>query len=404
MHPTSNNNPAAAGVSSMLPGGDRPLYGNSVDHRQIWFPQPQYGFAASSSQQQQSYLSPTHGSYYNNHNNYLSYSTPPEHSEPPSSPPRITQNEGQSPNLSMMSSVEETSSDVTDQSTNIKKIVSTKTSSFNAGSIKAERRQEVVDGRAQNDVMSRVASPTREHLPPKKRMAMSKESALLIEIDKLKKDLGKAQLKIKVLEEENERLRQHRNTRYDRSSNTDSSMPFIPDLSGNAASLGKDAVDYHQYQPHHHHIMKQQLQSIYRVPSFKPDNELLAPSSTSSHQNLQIPHDVFIQNHHKDVVRPLPYDPYPHTATKNNDKYDRQQQHASAIYSESRDWKMPPSNKQPDSSTSPETPTKRITFALSFDANAISGSSSKEPRGYNRCVSNRGRGSRPPLASRYKSR
>jgi hypothetical protein len=396
MHPTSNSNLATAGASSMLPGGDRPLYANSVDHRQsAWSPQPQYNFA-SSGQQQQSYLSPAHGSYYNNQNIYSSYSTPPEQSEPPSSPPRMTQNESSSPNLSMMSSVEETSSDVSDQPTNLKKLVLTTTSSYNAESIKAERRQEVVDGRAQNEVMSRVASPTREHLPPKKRKAMSKESVLLIEIDKLKADLGKAQLRVKVLEEENERLRKNRDPRYYDLSNTDSSMPFIPDLPGITTSPGKGASSdhhQHQHQPHHHHAMKQQqLQSIYRVPSFKPSNQHLA--LPSSHQNLQVPHDIF---------RPLPYYPYAGSTMKNTDKHNRQQQqHDSAIHRDNREWIRPPNNNNPtDNSTSPETPTKRISFALNFDVD--SSSSSKESRGYNRCVSNRGRGQRPAMASRWKS-
>ena len=72
---------------------------------------------------------------------------------------------------------------------------------------KGESHDDVVD-KDKDDFMSRVASPTREHLRLKKRKAMSKESVLLMEVDKLKEDLGKAELKIKVLEEENERLRQ----------------------------------------------------------------------------------------------------------------------------------------------------------------------------------------------------
>ncbi|KAK1747086.1 hypothetical protein QTG54_002430 [Skeletonema marinoi] len=78
---------------------------------------------------------------------------------------------------------------------------------------KDESHDDVVD-KDKDDFMSRVASPTREHLRLKKRKAMSKESVLLMEVDKLKEDLGKAELKIKVLEEENEQLRQqqHNNT------------------------------------------------------------------------------------------------------------------------------------------------------------------------------------------------
>jgi hypothetical protein len=414
MHPPNNNsNPAEAGVSSMHP----------TDHHQIWSPQPPYNNFSSSGQQQQqqSYLSPTHhGSYYNNQNNYSFYSTPPEQSGPPSSPPRISQNEGS--NLSMMSSIEETSSIIMDQSTNHKKmILATPSSNNTAETITAEHRQEVVNDRAQNDFMSRVASPTREQhlppkLPPKKRKAMSKETMLLMEIDKLKADLGKAQSKIMVLEEENGMLRHHRDTRpyYDMANTCSfamSHLPFIPDLPGNTASPGKDAFDqHHQQHQHLHRIMNQQkLQSIYRVPSSKPDNERLAPPPV--HQNLQIPQDVFIQSHHRDIARPVPYHPYSTTTTMNTDKkYERQHSYDSTIHgssSSSRDWIRPPNNNHiGSSSSSPESPKRKISFALSFDANAKSGSSSMEAsRGYNRCVSNRGRGgSRPPLASRWKSR
>jgi len=415
MHPNSNSNPAAdvASASSMQPGGggDRSsLYVNSVDHRQmVWSPQPpQYNFTSSSGhQQQQRFQSPPRGSSYYNQNNYSSsYSTPREQSEPPSSPPRITQNEGigasSSTNLSMMSSIEETSSLVMEPPSNLKMMMLTKAASTcEEGSVKAEGREEaLVDGRAQNDdFMSRVASPTREHLPLKKRKAMSKESVLLMEVDKLKEDLGKAELKIKVLEEENERLRQQQHRDATRSfgmSNACSStsqLPFIPDLPGNTTSSpGKGAINQiNQHEKHQHHMMKQQLHSIYRVPS--------------SDQKLSIPQDVFIQRHHSDIGRPIPYHPYS-TTTMNTDNYDhhhrQQPQQSQHIHRDRIDW-MPPNNNNNDSSSATRTPEKKISFALSFDANA-KGGSSKDSRGYNRCVSNRGRGSRPPLASRWKSR
>lgn len=265
-----------------------------------------------------------------------------------------------------------------------------------------ESHDDVVD-KDKDDFMSRVASPTREHLRLKKRKAMSKESVLLMEVDKLKEDLGKAELKIKVLEEENERLRQqqqqqHRDaTRSFDMSNACSStsqLPFIPDLPGNTTSSpGKGAINQiNQHEKHQHHMMKQQLHSIYRVPS--------------SDQKLSIPQDVFIQRHHSDIGRPIPYYPYS-TTTMNTDNYDhhhqqqqQQPQQSQHIHRDRIDW-MPPNNDSSSSAT--RTPEKKISFALSFDANA-KGGSSKDSRGYNRCVSNRGRGSRPPLASRWKSR
>jgi len=419
MHPNSDCNPAAdvAGASSMQPrgGGDRSsLYVNSVDHRQmVWSPQPtQYNFTSSSGhqqQQQQRFQSPPRGSYYNQNNYLSSYSTPREQSEPPSSPPRITQNEGigaSSTNLLMMSSIEESSSLVMEPPSNLKMMMLTKAASTcEEGSVWAEGREEaLVDGRAQNDdFMSRVASPTREHLPLKKRKAMSKESVLLMEVDKLKEDLGKAELKIKVLEEENERLRQQQQEQqyrdatrsFDMSNacSSTSQLPFIPDLPGNTTSSpGKGAINQiNQHEKHQHHMMKQQLHSIYRVPS--------------SDQKLSIPQDVFIQRHHSDIGRPIPYYPYS-TTTMNTDNYDhhrhqqQQPQQSQHIHRDRIDW-MPPNNDSSSSAT--RTPEKKISFALSFDANA-KGGSSKDSRGYNRCVSNRGRGSRPPLASRWKSR
>ena len=399
MHPVNSTNSALAGTG---------FYFGS--------PQPHQDFA---SVQQQSYLSPPRGPYYNTQNTYSSYSTPREQTEPPMSPPRIKRDDASS-NLSMSSTIEETSSVMMDQPTSIlkKMVVTTVTSKqqqpYNsAENIAAEGRQEVADdGRAaQNEFTSRVASPTREHLPPKKRKTMSRESVLFMEIGKLKADLNKAELKIKVLQEENEMLRSHRDTRYDMSkacSSTRSHLPFIPDLPSNTTSLRNGMFGHHNHHDHHH-VMKQH----YQVAS-RPDKDLGRPSPS---HNLQIPQDVFIQSpapppphhHQRDVDRAA--HPYSMT-TSSTEKYDRQQrdssiQHDSSCSSSSRgDWIIPPNNNHIGSSPGRDTP-KKISFALSFDTHARSSSSSKDSnRGY-RCVSNRGGkvgSSRPPLASRWKTR
>lgn len=404
MHPV-NNTAASAD----------PYYGNSAHHQhshhpQFGSPQPHHEFASSA--QQQPYMSPSDGgTYYNNQNAYPYYSTPREQTEtePPSSPPRIKQDES---NLSMTSTIEETSSVMMmdHPTSNLKKMVVTTVAmnqQFNgtsSESITAEGRQEVIcDVRAtQNEFTSRVASPTREHLPPKKRKTMSKESVLLMEINKLKADLGKAELKIKVLHEENERLRNHRDSRHDVSNACSSTrsqlprLPFIPDLPNN--SPGKGMFDHHRNHHDHHHAKKQHLHPSYQVPipTRPSDNmEKVAPSPSS-----QIPQDVFIQSRHhqRDAERTTaqPYHPY-------SDKYDRQQHDSilrnSSSNSSRGDW-MIPSNGNGSSDTP-----KKISFALSFDANTHGSKDSS--RGY-RCVSNRGgkagMSSRPPLASRWKTR
>jgi len=308
----------------------------------------------------------------------------------------------------MMSSVEEASSPVMETPSNRKMMILTAAASkTEEGTVIAERRtEEVVDGRAQNeDFMSRVASPT-PNLPLKKRKAISKESVLSMEIDKLKADLGKAEMKIKVLEEENERLRQQQQQQQQHRDATRSSfditsskgqLPFIPDLPGNTtASPGKGAINHvSQHEKHQHHMLKQQqLHSIYRVPS------------SSNDQKLPIPQDAFIQSQHGEIGRPVPYHPYPTTPPNSGNHFEhhhhQQPLRSQHIHRDRRDsWVRPPSNNHVDSSatSSPETH-KKISFALSFDANT----KSSDSRGYNRCVSNRGRGSRPPLASRWKSR
>lgn len=268
-------------------------------------------------------------------------------------------------------------------------ILSAAASTTEEGCMAAERREDVVDGRAQNDdFMSRVASPTHQNLPLKKRKSISNESVLLMEIDKLKSELDKAKLQIKVLEKDNERLRQQQHHDATRasfylpvaSSSSKSHVPLIPDLPDNATPPpGKD-------------MAKQQLHSIYRVPS-------------SSDHKLPIPNNVFIQSHQGNVGKPVPYPPFP-TTTMSTDMYDhhQEQQRSQHIHRDKRDWARSSDSRILDSSTLP--PEKKISFALSFDAdtksvgNIISG---KESRGYNRCVSNRGRGSRPSLA-RWKSR
>jgi len=403
MHPV-NNTAASAG----------PYYGNSAHshHPQFGSPQPHHEFA-SSAQQQQPYMSPPGGPYYNTQNAYPYYSTPREQTEPPSSPPRIKRDDASS-NSSMTSTIEETSSVMMmdHPTSNLKKMVVTAVASnhqpngTSSESITAEGRQEVIcDGRAsQNEFTSRVASPTREHLPPKKRKTMAKESVLLMEINKLKADLGKAELKIKVLQEENERLRnQHRDSRHDMSNACSSTrsqlprLPFIPDLPNNSPSKGM--FDHHRNHHGHHHAKKQHLHPSYQVPiPTRPDNDkdIVAPSLPS-----QIPQDVFIQSSHhqrRDAERTTaqPYHPY-------SEKYDRQQHDSilrnSSSNSSRGDWMIPSSNNG-----SSDTP-KKISFALSFDANTHGSKDSS--RGY-RCVSNRGgkagMSSRPPLASRWKTR
>lgn len=299
----------------------------------------------------------------------------------------------------MTSTIEETTSVMMmdHPTSNLKKMVVTAVASnhqpndTSSESIAAEGRQEVIsDGRAtQNEFTSRVASPTREHLPPKKRKTMSKESVLLMEINKLKADLGKAELKIKVLQEENERLRSHRDTRHDINacSSTRSQLPrlpFIPDLPNN--SPGKDMFDHHRNHHGHHHTKKHHLHPCYQVPiPTRPDKDIVAPSLLS-----QIPQDVFIQSSH-------------HQRRDYSEKYDRQQHDSilrnSSSNSSRGDWMIPSSNNG-----SSDTP-KKISFALSFDANTHGSKDSS--RGY-RCVSNRGgkagMSSRPPLASRWKTR
>jgi hypothetical protein len=407
MHPV-NNTAASTG----------PYYGNSSAHHQhshhpqFGSPQPHHEFA-SSAQQQQPYMSPPGGPYYNTQNAYPYYSTPREQTEPPSSPPRIKRDDASS-NLSMTSTIEETSSVMMmdHPTSNLKKMVVTAVASnhqpngTSSESITAEGRQEVIsDGRAaENEFTSRVASPTREHLPPKKRKTMSKESVLLMEINKLKADLGKAELKIKVLQEENERLRnQHRDKRHHMSNACSSTrsqlppLPFIPDLPSNSPSKGM--FDHHRNHHGHHHAKKQHLHPSYQVPiPTRPDNDkdIVAPSLPS-----QIPQDVFIQSSHhqrRDAERTTaqPYHPY-------SEKYDRQQHDSilrnSSSNSSRGDWMIPSSNNG-----SSDTP-KKISFALSFDANTHGSKDSS--RGY-RCVSNRGgkagMSSRPPLASRWKTR
>lgn len=404
MYPNSDTNAtAAADAASMRPGGEISLYArkSGVDHRQMaWSPvqPPQYHFPPG----QQHFQSPPRGYY--SQPNYSSYSTPREQSEPPTSPPKLRQSDG---NLSMMSSVDvdEASSPVMETPSNRKMMILTAAASKTeeGGVIAEHRTEEVVDGRAQNDdFMSRVASPT-PNLPLKKRKAISKESVLSMEVDKLKSDLAKAEMKIKALEEENERLRQqqqHHDTSRSSFDTTSSKgqLPFIPDLPGNtAASPGTGAINHvSQHEKHQHHMMKQQqLHSIYRVPS------------SSTDQKLPIPQDAFIQSRHGDIGRPVPYHPYPTTPPSSGNHYEHHhhpQQRSQHIHRDRRDsWVRPPTNSHVDSSSaaaaSPETH-KKISFALSFDANTKSGDS----RGYNRCVSNRGRGPRPPLASRWKSR
>mmetsp|Transcript_1813 Transcript_1813/g.3005 ORF Transcript_1813/g.3005 Transcript_1813/m.3005 type:complete len:387 (-) Transcript_1813:2344-3504(-) len=386
MHPINNSNPtAAADAAALFPGGDRSLYVNSVDDRQkVWSPQP-YNFSSSGQQQQQRFHSPPRSSCFTQ-SSYSSYSTPREQSEPPSSPPRISQNEGigaSSTNLSMMSS-----GSVEIETSPYRKmmILTAAASTTEEGCTTAERREEVVDGRAQNDdFMSRIASPTQDHLPLKKRKAIPKESVLLMEIDKLKSELGKAKVQIKVLEEDNKRLQKQQHLDATRSSfympiassYSKSQVPFIPDLPDNTTPPpGKDMI-------------QQQLHSISRVPS-------------SSDHKLPITHDVFIQSHQGNVGRPVPYHPYA-TTNMSTDMYDnrQEQQRSQHIHRDGTDWARPPNNNNVDSSE------KRISFALSFDADTSKSgsniSSGKESRGYNRCVSNRGRGSRPSLA-RWKTR
>ncbi len=395
MYPNSDNNATAAADAASMPGGDISLYARkSVDHRQMaWSPvQPPQHYHYPPGQQH--FQSPPRGYY--NQPIYSSYSTPREQSEPPTSPPRLRQSDG---NLSMMSSVEEASSPVMDAPSNRKMMLLTAAASkTEEGSIIAERRtEEVVDGRAQNDdFMSRVASPT-PNLPLKKRKAISKESVLSMEIDKLKADLGRAEMKIKSLEEENERLRQQQQPRdTSRSSFDKGHLPFIPDLPGNnTASPGKGAINQvSQHEKHHNMLKQQQLHSIYRVPSSSGDQKLPIPQE-----------NPFIQSHHGDIGRPV-YHPYPTTPPNSGNHFEHHhhhQQRSQHIHRDRRDsWVRPPTNNHVDSSSATSTPEthKKISFALSFDANTKNDVS----RGYNRCVSNRGRGSRPPLASRWKSR
>lgn len=371
MHPANKSNTAAAGS----------LYANSVHyHHQFGTPKPHL------STKLQTYLSPPRGLYHENQKGYLSYSTPHEQSDPLLSPPSMKREDALS-NMSM-SSMEETSSVMTDQCTNHKKIVgaatiTSKQSEDSYSSTPRERRQEVVDGRAKNEFTSRVQSPTREHhhlppqLQPKKRKTVSDESVLLMrDINKLKADLSNAELKIQVLEEENERLRKHPDSRYDTPtySSRRSQLPFLPDLPIDT-SAPNDMFDHHNYQ--HHRVMKQHLHFGYLLPSPPnpgTDNELPAEP-----------------NHHHQNLSAAPYHSNTTTAsfaTFNAEEYERQQNDSSIHRESRRDWFLPPKKNS-----------KKISFALSFDAMAKSSSSTRYC-----CVSNRGRGSRPPLASRWTSR
>ena len=102
-----------------------------------------------------------------------------------------------------------------------------------------ESHDDVVD-KDNDDFMSRVASPTREHLPLKKGKAMSKESVLLMEVDKLKEDLRKAELKIKALEEENERLRQQQQQQQHRDATRSFDMSNVCSSTSTKTNAGDD--------------------------------------------------------------------------------------------------------------------------------------------------------------------